>query len=231
MNVMQAQAAAAQTTASSANTAQVSTATTQTSSNPALNSDFETFLKMLTAQMQNQDPLNPMDSTEFASQLAQFSSVEQQVLTNEHLVSLANQLAILGAGNMASWIGMEARMAGPAHFTGEDVEVMPMANSAADEAFLIVRDAEGNEVQRFAIDPEDEVVVWTGTDDEGNDFPEGLYTFETLSRADGADLDRVTAEVYTLISEAQGGPQGTVLVVEGGARIPASEIISLRQPA
>ena len=45
-----------------------------------LSSDFETFLKMLTTQMQNQDPLNPVDSTDYATQLATFSSVEQQVL-------------------------------------------------------------------------------------------------------------------------------------------------------
>lgn len=51
----------------------------------ALSSDFETFLKMLTVQMQNQDPLNPIDSTEYAMQLATFSSVEQQVLTNDLL--------------------------------------------------------------------------------------------------------------------------------------------------
>ena len=53
------------------------------SSNSALSSDFETFLKMLTVQMENQDPLNPVDSADFAVQLATFSSVEQQVLTND----------------------------------------------------------------------------------------------------------------------------------------------------
>lgn len=45
-------------------------------------SDFETFLKMLTTQIKNQDPLNPMEGTEFAVQLATFSGVEQQVMTN-----------------------------------------------------------------------------------------------------------------------------------------------------
>ena len=47
--------------------------------------DFETFLKILTAQIQNQDPINPIDSSDYATQLATFSSVEQQVLANSHL--------------------------------------------------------------------------------------------------------------------------------------------------
>ena len=54
----------------------------------ALTSDFDTFLKMLTAQAKYQDPLEPLDSTEYAAQLAQFSMVEQQVQTNEQLLSL-----------------------------------------------------------------------------------------------------------------------------------------------
>ena len=58
--------------------------TTETAPN-VISSDFETFLKMLTVQMENQDPLNPTDSSEYAMQLATFSGVEQQVLTNDLL--------------------------------------------------------------------------------------------------------------------------------------------------
>ena len=56
-----------------------------------VSSDFETFLKMLTVQMQNQDPLNPVDSSDYAIQLATFSGVEQQVKTNDLLASLGQQ--------------------------------------------------------------------------------------------------------------------------------------------
>ena len=53
-----------------------------------ISSDFETFLKMLTVQMKNQDPLNPVESTDYATQLATFSGVEQAVLTNDLLKSV-----------------------------------------------------------------------------------------------------------------------------------------------
>jgi flagellar hook assembly protein FlgD len=53
-----------------------------------VSADFETFLKMLTAQIQNQDPMNPIDSSDYATQLATFSSVKQQVLANSYLENI-----------------------------------------------------------------------------------------------------------------------------------------------
>ena len=66
-----------------------------------IDSDFETFLIMLTTQMKIQDPLNPIDSSDFAVQLATFSSVEQQVKTNDLLASLGQQLGFMGLSRLA----------------------------------------------------------------------------------------------------------------------------------
>lgn len=206
---------------------------TTTTSNTAtsINSDFETFLKMLTTQMQNQDPLEPTDSTEFTAQLAQFSAVEQQVLTNETLATLSAQIASLGSSGLASWIGMEARVAGMAHYDGTTpVEIYPMANSDADEAYLIVKDEDGEEIDRVKIDPDEETVEWDGMTDSGTPFPEGNYIFQTESKADGKILDTVLAESYTLVKEAQASTGGMVLIGEGGARYASSDIVGLRQP-
>ena len=80
----------------------------------ALVSDFETFLQMLTAQARYQDPLEPLDSSQYASQLAQFSMVEQQVLTNDTLVQLTGQTGAANLAALAGWVGMEARAVMPA---------------------------------------------------------------------------------------------------------------------
>src|SRR6056297_97759 len=82
-----------------------------------ISSDFETFLRMLTAQVENQDPLNPLESTEFATQLATFSGVEQQVRTNE----LLGGLAASGLSQISAWVGMEGRAAAPVFFAGTPV--------------------------------------------------------------------------------------------------------------
>ena len=83
---------------------------------PVINSDFETFLKMLTTQLKNQDPLNPIESSDFAVQLATFSSVEQQVMTNDLLTGLSGQMGQMGMAQLASWVGMEERAPMPAQF-------------------------------------------------------------------------------------------------------------------
>jgi len=214
--------AAAQQAAASQNT------TSQGSA--ALSSDFETFLTMLSVQMKNQDPLNPTDSTEFASQLAQFSTVEQQTLTNTLLTNLGSQLGAMGMGNLATWVGMEARVTAPAHFTGDPVQVVPNANALAAEATLIVRDESGDEVQRYAIDPKADSVTWSGIDDAGNPFPDGNYTFVTESRANGEVLDSVYSDVYMRVTEARNSDSGVILISPGGIEFAADKVVSLREP-
>lgn len=201
-----------------------------TQGSAALASDFETFLTMLSVQMQNQDPLNPTDSTEFATQLAQFSTVEQQTLTNTLLTNLGTQLGAMGMGNLATWVGMEARVTAPAHFTGEPIQVVPNANELAAQATLIVRNEAGSEVQRYAIDPKAETVTWSGIDDAGNPFPDGNYTFVTESRANGETLDTVYGDIYARVTEARNTDQGVVLISPGGVEFAADSVVSLREP-
>ena len=69
--------------------------------------DFETFLTLLTAQMRNQDPLKPMDSTAFVAQLASFSTVEQQIETNAKLDKILDTFNASPSTQLAEWIGKE----------------------------------------------------------------------------------------------------------------------------
>lgn len=197
---------------------------------PVLSSDFETFLKMLTAQARYQDPLEPIDSSQYAAQLAQFSMVEQQVMSNDLLTSLASQL---GSGNMAQlagWIGMEARTTAPVQFDGSPIQITPNPAAVADEVFLIVRDASGQEVQRAQLPVSAEPVEWAGVSNDGEPFANGLYSFDIESRANGEVILSEPTETYGRIVETrlQGGE--TVLVLEGGSGILASSVTGLREP-
>lgn len=75
-------------------TSTTSTASTTSTTAAATSVDYDTFLKLLVAQLQNQDPTNPMDSTEYLSQLASFSQVEQQITTNSKLDSILTASAL-----------------------------------------------------------------------------------------------------------------------------------------
>jgi flagellar basal-body rod modification protein FlgD len=194
-----------------------------------LNSDYETFLKMLTTQAKNQDPLDPLDSSEYAAQLAAFSSVEQQVTTNDLLATMISQLGAMSMAQLSGWVGMEARAAAPAYFDGDPVQVAPNPHSLADDAMLVVYDANDAEVQRYSIGTSSDTINWNGVADDGSTFANGLYSFQVESYAEGELLSTDQAEIYSRITEARGENGDTVLVLEGGANVSANSVTALRE--
>lgn len=195
-----------------------------------IESDFQTFLVMLTTQMQNQDPLNPIDSSDYAVQLATFSGVEQQVKSNDLLQNLVAQMGLMGMAQMAGWVGMEARAAAPAWFDGDPVTLAPNPAAAADEAVLVVYDDAGTEVSRRSVTLSADPIQWNGLTERGTVLDTGLYSFRLESYLNGNMIANDMIEVYSPIVEARGENGGTVLILEGGARISANDVTALRKP-
>ena len=201
------------------------------SNEPAIESDFETFLRMLTVQMQNQDPLNPTKAEDFAVQLATFASVEQQVMTNDLLEAMQLQMGLTGVSEFASWIGKEVRAPTFASFDGEtpiDLAVSP--DSDADKAFLVVKNADGIEVDRYPIKLTDRMLEYDGTTASGSPLPEAEYSFAVENWKDGGADSIVQAEVYTTIAEARIEGGQIVLVTQGGIEISPDVVTGLREP-
>jgi flagellar basal-body rod modification protein FlgD len=202
----------------------------EASSAAALSSDFETFLKMLTVQMENQDPLNPIESADFAVQLATFSGVEQQVRTNELISNLMTNLNLSGLAQLSGWVGMEARAPIGSLFSGDPITLSPALPAGADQATLIVRDASGREVSREAIPTDGQDVLWGGGDATGARLPNGVYTFEVETRATGELLGVDPVPVFSRIVEARLEDGNTVLVFAGGQSTGADQVTGLRSP-
>ncbi|MFT4960877.1 MAG: flagellar basal-body rod modification protein FlgD [Paracoccaceae bacterium] len=194
----------------------------------SLTSDFDSFIKMLTAQAKYQDPLAPIDSTEFASQLAQFSMVEQQVQTNDMLAALYGLTGTSNMASLAGWVGMEARANTPMYFDGNPVEVSPNPYSLADEVFLVVTDEDGKEIQRKQIPVSADPISWVGLSDSGDLIDHGVYNFTIESYKDDELILAESAGVYGQIIEAQVLGGETVLVLKGGQSILASSVTALR---
>lgn len=194
----------------------------------AISSDFETFLKMLTAQMENQDPLNPLDSQDFATQLATFSGVEQQVKTNDLLEAMAGFIATSGLADMADWIGKEARISGPAPFDGAPIEVLPNPPSFADSASLVIRDQSGAIVRQLPIPVSDDPIIWDGVDNAGEVLPSGTYSFSVEAMSDGEVIQVDTPDLYTEVLEIRNVGGQTMIVLNGGELYPSSAVTGLR---
>ena len=190
-------------------------------------SDFETFLRMLTVQMQNQNPLNPMESQEFAVQLATFSGVEQQVRSNQLLESLS---ARMGLSELAGWVGMEALSAEPAWFGGKSLELMTPDVPAADRARLIVHNAFGTEVARYEIDPGARTLDFDGIGADGFPLPQGHYDFTIESLRAGEVIATSPALTYSRIEEARFDGGAVMLKMAGGGSLESSAVKGLRAP-
>ncbi|MDU8929618.1 flagellar hook capping FlgD N-terminal domain-containing protein [Alisedimentitalea sp. MJ-SS2] len=202
----------------------------RSSSNQVISSDFQTFLEMLTAQMTNQDPLNPIDSSDYAVQLATFSSVEQQVLTNDLLNAMIAQMSQSGISELAGWVGMEARSSAPVHFDGIPLTLSPLPALLADESWLVVRDQTGAEVSRNEIGTSGGDIQWAGTDSNGNLLPSGVYSIEVENHANGSLLGSTPVEHYAHVTEAQNINGQLLLVLDGVVPVLAADINALREP-
>lgn len=214
-----------------AQTTAVSPATAgPTAKTNAISSDFETFLKMLTTQLKNQDPLKPIDSADYAVQLATFSGVEQQVKTNQLLENLGAQFGVMGMSQLAAWVGQEARAAGPVWMDGDAVTLAPEPKVGADRAILVVRDAAGTVVSREDMPPSANSYEWFGTGIDGNPLPPGRYGLSTENYAGDRLLGTVPVQAYSRIMEAKNGPLGTTLILEGGIEVAAKDVTALRVP-
>ncbi len=199
------------------------------SSSAAITSDFETFLRMLTVQLENQDPLNPVDSADYAVQLATFSNVEQQVQTNDLLRSLTTQLQSSGLAEMAGWVGMSARVQAPVQYQGDPIDVIyPAAVPGSDQAALIVKDSSGFVVARFDADLAGGEFAWDGTGTSGQPLPVGRYSFDLESLGGDELLNTDPADAFGQVLEVRQSNQGVTAVLAGGSEVLATNVVALR---
>jgi len=202
-------------------------ATSSTAGTMATQSDYQTFLNMLTVQMRNQDPLQPMSGTDFAEQLATFSAVEQQTYTNQLLSAMLGQTGLADLGN---WVGMEARIYGGVWYSGDSIDLTPDPALGADSVTLVVRDDSGAIVDSRDLDPESLSYSWDGLDSDGEPLPEGQYTFEIESRLGDELLDTQPVAAYVPIQEARYEGGVTMLVLPGGLWVDSGTVTGLRRP-
>lgn len=192
-------------------------------------SNYETFLKLLTTQITNQDPLSPMSSDDFAVQLATFSGVEQQTKTNDLLEAQLAQTAQGSLAQMVGWVGKEARVAAPVHFDGTTPVVLsPNPGLDANKAVLVVKNAAGTEVSRTEIPVTSADYDWLGLDATGNPLPEGVYDLTLESFKGDQLLGSTGVEYFGTIQEIRSSTGGVTALFAGGIEVSTALITALR---
>lgn len=195
----------------------------------------EDFLKLMLAQLQNQDPLNPMEGTEFASQLAEFTSLEQLINLNDAMDTSINADYFLSQSInntlAATLIGKEVKLDGSSFKNDGDENVTlgyNLSNKANSVTVKIYNEA-GVLVKTIENAPKnsgDNKLIWDFTDNEGNSVPEGNYTFKV--EAADAESNPISNSTFVLgkIEGVKYTSEGTMLVVNG-AEYYISDILEI----
>lgn len=212
--------------------------TSATDTSPQLNasqaslaSNYEMFLSLLTSQMKNQDPLDPLDSTQFVDQLVSFSGVEQQIAQNRNLESLlivqsaAAQTSSVGyIGRVATALTPDSRLQdGTANWQYE----LPESSKATE---MIIRDSSDRVVYRTTGETTTgrHDFNWDGKTSSGATAPDGVYTLEINAAAqNGANI---TAEIRASARVTGIDLSGSEVVVKmGGVEVPLSSVLALQE--
>jgi flagellar basal-body rod modification protein FlgD len=181
--------------------ATTTSATGSSKGSSSFGSDFETFLKMMTTQLKNQDPMDPMDSGQFALQLASFSSVEQQVKTNDLLSEIQQNLAMGQFNDLSGWIGKTIRVSGSANYIGEPMNLTFDLPTSISDARLEILDQNGAVVATRYVDLEANAFVWDGLDQNGVALSHGSYDFRIVPETGEVEGDAVAVQTQTVVSE------------------------------
>ncbi len=224
----------------------VNVTTTNSSSNanavPDFTSNFNTFLTMLTTQLQNQDPLSPVDTSQFTQQLVSFSEVEQQINTNKNLQQLLQLQTTDQAISAAPLVGQNIQF---------NSSTAPLGNGAAGFSYslpnaaasvnLLVKDSSGNVVYstqgQTAAGKHD--FIWDGKTSTGVQMPNGgQYTLQVVATDNADNPITATVTAYGTVdgvnitntggdSSSTAGTTSEANLDVSGMTVPLSELIAI----
>jgi flagellar basal-body rod modification protein FlgD len=226
-------------TTTTASAAQVvnsgSTSINPSSLTGSINMNKDDFLQLLMAQLQNQDPLSPEDPKDFVAQLAQFSSLEQEINSNTNLENLSKAISSLqqsqsmaqgvsllgktvqGSGNLLSVVG------------GQALEASFQLPSAAKQVAVGIFDSTGNQVATVNLGAQQAgplTISWDGKDSTGQQVPDGMYTYQVAAQDSSGNAIQVNNYITGTVDEVYQDSQG-VWVNVSGQKMPLNSVLAV----
>lgn len=196
--------------------------------------NFDTFLKLLVTQIQNQDPLDPMDGTQFTEQIASFSGLEQQIQTNSLLEKMADQRAMSQQGIAVGMLGKEVLAAGENInlVNGKSAFTYALREDSVATVLEVYR-SDGTKVRTLEGETEKgmHIMEWDGKDDAGEVLEDGRY-FTKISaiNSEGKKIGADTLVFNKVVGVESQDFDTTYLVLENGESVLFDEVFSVREP-
>jgi flagellar basal-body rod modification protein FlgD len=169
--------------------------------NTEIASNFTTFLQLLTTQLKNQNPLDPLDTNQFTQQLVEFAQVEQQMKSNDQLSSLVSLEKSAQATTALAYVGATVVV---------DGSTAPLTNSTANwslnvskpsTATITIKDSTGQNVYTgtVAVNPGAQNFTWNGRGNDGRVWPDGAYTLTATAVDANQQSVAISTEVQAVV--------------------------------
>lgn len=194
--------------------------------------DKEAFLKLLVAQMKNQDPLKPQEGTEFVTQLSQFAMVEQSVTQTAKLDAITAQMTGLASNEATSLVNQDVTIRGTGiafdgvNATGSSVNLA----SAVTKMTVQIQDSSGRTVRTLEVGARPAgpaAITWDGKDDNGVPAPKGPYAIKVDAKDANGNPVTATQDVTGKVSKVNFDKGYPELVLDSGVTAPISDLVSV----
>lgn len=184
-------------------------ATSNTSTSPSkttgIADNFQTFLTLLTTQLQNQNPLDPLDTNQFTQQLVQFAGVEQQLKTNDQLTSLVTLQKTAQSTQALNFVGSTAVVDGSTATLSDGKATWALGVSKPSSVTVTISNSTGQAVYsgNFSMNAGDhQTFQWDGRGNDGSQWPDGSYTLTATAKDASGQSAAVSTEIQGVVQAA-----------------------------
>jgi flagellar basal-body rod modification protein FlgD len=200
-------------TSSSSSAASLSSTTSST-----LAGNFQTFLSLLTTQLQNQNPLDPLDTNQFTQQLVQFASVEQQLKTNDQLTTLVSLQQTAQSTQALTFVGKTAVVDGSTAALTNSSATWDLSVPTNSNVNISITSSTGQTVfsGNYSVNAgNNQPFAWDGKGNDGTQWPDGKYTLTATAADSAGNSVAVTTQIQGVVSSVDLTQSPPLLSING----------------
>jgi flagellar basal-body rod modification protein FlgD len=197
--------------------------------NTQIAGNFQSFLQLLTTQLQNQDPLSPLDTNQFTQQLVEFAGVQQQINTNDSLATLVSLQQTAQSSQALQFVGKTAVVSGNTATMTNSEATWELNIPSASTVNISIANSSGQTVysSSFAASAgNNQVFNWNGLGTDGTQLPDGSYTLTATAKDSANNTVAVTTSVAGVVSSVN-LTQSPPLLSIGGQTFTVNQVQSI----
>ena len=200
-------------------------------SRTTLANNFETFLTLLTTQLQHQNPLDPLDTNQFTQQLVAFAGVEQQLRTNDNLESLVKLSKIAHNATALSFVGLNVTAEGATTELRDGLAVWYLSSPRPAQATISIQDANGSTVftETKTLDATIQPYQWNGRTSTGTVAPPGAYKIVVTAKDAAGQAVTVDTNFSGIVDQVDVSGEEPLLLI-GATLVTLDQIRSVQRP-